>query len=114
MVGSFGSVEFDDGSTTVFHSIFTYSGSATYTFGSRLAIVAWFVSSGVGFLPDLKGRGIRLVPPVNSVPTAGRPWRSCGPNRTSRPAFYSVRIRWGSRREVGRTVPRSADGVVTL
>ena len=33
-------------------------------FGSRPAIVTWVVSSVVGFLPDLKGRGIRLVPPV--------------------------------------------------
>ena len=37
-------------------------------FGSRPAIVTWVVSSVVGFLPDLKGRGIRLVPPVNSGP----------------------------------------------
>ena len=26
--------------------------------------MAWFVISVVGFFPDLKGRGIRLVPPV--------------------------------------------------
>jgi len=65
-VGSFGSVEFDDGGTTVFHCVFTYSGSVTYTLGSRPVIVVWFVSSGVGFLPDLKGRGIRLVLPVKT------------------------------------------------
>ena len=64
VIGSFGSVEFDDGGTTVFHCGFTYSGSVTYMVGDRLAIVARFVSSGVGFLPDLKGRGILLVPPV--------------------------------------------------
>lgn len=34
-------------------------------FGTRPVIVAWFVPSVVGFLPDLKGRGIRLVPLVN-------------------------------------------------
>jgi len=39
-------------------------------FGSRPAIVAWFVSSVVGFLPDLKGRGIRLIPPVNILDNA--------------------------------------------
>ena len=32
----------------------------SYRVGSRLIIVAWFVSFAVGFLPDLKGRSIRV------------------------------------------------------
>jgi hypothetical protein len=63
-VGSFGSVEFDDGGATVLHCGFRYTAGVSCTLGSRTVIVAWFVSLVVGFLPDLKGRGIRLVPPV--------------------------------------------------
>jgi hypothetical protein len=65
-IGSIGRVELDDGGTTVFHCMFTYTDDVSYTFGSRPVTVAWFASSGVGFLPDRKGRGIRLVPPVNT------------------------------------------------
>jgi len=45
--------------------VFTYIIGVTYTFGSCPVIVVRFVSSVVGFLPGLKGRGIHLVPPVN-------------------------------------------------
>jgi hypothetical protein len=63
-VGSFGSIEFDDGDTTVFQCVFTYTSDVTYIVGSRPAIVVWFVLLIVGFFPELKGRGIRLVLPV--------------------------------------------------
>ena len=40
LVGSFGSVEFDDGSTIVFYCPFTYSRGITYIFESRLTAYA--------------------------------------------------------------------------
>jgi len=77
-VDSFGSIEFDDGGTTVFHCTFTYIGGVTYMFRGRRVTVAWFVSSTVGFLHGVKPRGIRLDSPVNEGDASSLPHRGQG------------------------------------
>ena len=93
VVGTFGSVEFDDGGTAVFHCIFTYTVCVTYGFRSWPAIVAWFVLSGVGLLPNLKGRGIRLVPPVKALGRSASRAPRCAP-RSSGASGVGGRPRW--------------------